>query len=77
MEARIGISVNLFVKDKDALKREIADLYECDVENIDRDYILEYISEHIIAKNTCNDLFVIEGAETDGGLIQSMECVNF
>ena len=36
--------------------------------------MLEYIDRNIKAENTCNDLFIIEGAETDGWLIQNCDC---
>lgn len=75
--SKISILINLIIEDPKALAREIANYYECKVEDIDRDIMLEYISRNIKAENTCNDLFIIEGAETDGWLLQYCDCDKF
>lgn len=77
MSKTIGISINLIVESPEAIAREIADYCECDVEDINEDTIQVFISDHIRAKNICNDLFVIEGAETDGRLVHSCDCDEF
>ena len=56
MSKKISISINLIVEDPEALVREIANFYECKIEDIDGDTMLEYISRNIKAENTCNDL---------------------
>ena len=77
MSKKISISINLIVEDPEALVREIANFYECKIEDVDRDTMLEYIDRNIKAENTCKDLFIIEGAETDGWLIQNCDCDKF
>ena len=77
MSKKISISINLIVEDPEALVREIANFYECKIEDIDGDTMLEYIDRNIKAENTCNDLFIIEGAETDGWLVQNCGCDKF
>ena len=77
MSKKISLSINLIVEDPEALVREIANFYECKIEDVDTDTMLEYIERNIKAENTCNDLFIIEGAETDGWMIQYCDCDKF
>ena len=77
MSKTIGISINLIVKNPEALAMEIANYCECDVDDINKETMQVFISDHIKAKNMCNDLFIIEGAETDGWLVQSCDCEEF
>ena len=71
---KIKIEINLMVDDEKTLLKRIANEYGCEVADIDEEIISEFINDNIVAKNTCNDLFMIEGADTDGWLVQSCDC---
>lgn len=66
----ISLIINIEVPDEEKFKREIYEQYgEVNESNVE-----EFIEDHLTAHNTCNNLFVVEGAngDTDGWLVQ--EC---
>lgn len=68
----IPITINITIEDEEKFKREIYEQYgEVNEENIE-----EFIENHLSAHNTCDDLFVVEGAngDTDGWTVQSCDC---
>ena len=71
---KIKIEINLMVDEEKALLEKIASEYGCEVADINEEIIKEFTNDNIKAKNTCNDLFMIEGAETDGWLVQFCDC---
>ena len=70
---RIGIKVNLIVDDIERFKKVIASEYDCYKEEIPDDIIEDYINKHIVAHNKCGDVFLVEGGETDGWLVQELD----
>ena len=67
----IPITINITIEDEEKFKREIYEQYgEVNEENIE-----EFIENHLSAHNTCDDLFVVEGAngDTDGWTVQSCD----
>ena len=68
----IPITINITIENEEKFKREIYEQYgEVNEENIE-----EFIENHLSAHNTCDDLFVVEGAngDTDGWTVQSCDC---
>lgn len=66
----VSLIINIKVPDEEKFKREIYEQYgEVNESNVE-----EFIEDHLIAHNTCNNLFVVEGAngDTDGWIVQ--EC---
>lgn len=74
---KIEITINLEVEDTQELALAIAREYDCDVSEISHDDVWEFINNHIKAKNTCNNAFMIEGTETDGWLLQRFDASKF
>lgn len=68
----ISIIVNVTIPNEEKFKQKIYEQYgEVNEENIE-----EFIENHLSAHNTCDDLFVVEGAngDTDGWTVQSCDC---
>lgn len=66
----VSLIINIEVPDEEKFKREIYEQYgEVNESNVE-----EFIEDHLTAHNTCNNLFVVEGAngDTDGWIVQ--EC---
>lgn len=66
----ISLIINIEFPDEEKFKREIYEQYgEVNESNVE-----EFIENHLTAHNTCNNLFVVEGAngDTDGWIVQ--EC---
>lgn len=66
----VSLIINIEVPDEEKFKREIYEQYgEVNESNVE-----EFIEDHLTAHNTCDNLFVVEGAngDTDGWIVQ--EC---
>lgn len=66
----VSLIINIEVPDEEKFKREIYEQYgEVNESNVE-----EFIEDHFTAHNTCNNLFIVEGAngDTDGWIVQ--EC---
>ena len=62
------VTINITIVDEEKFKEHIFEQYG----DVDEENIAEYIEEHIKANSTC-DSFVVEGADTDGCLVQSCD----
>lgn len=71
---KVKVTLNLTIEDIGKFKRELLATYGD--KGLDEGDIEEYINDHLVAYNTCNDLFVVEGAngDTDGWTVQSCDC---
>ena len=66
----VSVIINIEVPDEEKFKRKIYEQYgEVDESNVE-----EFIEDHLTAHNTCDNLFLVEGAngDTDGWIVQ--EC---
>lgn len=66
----VSIIIKVVIPDEEKFKRKIYEQYgEVNEENIE-----EFIEDHLTAHNTCDNLFLVEGAngDTDGWIVQ--EC---
>lgn len=64
----VSIIIKIVIPDEEKFKRKIYEQYgEVNESNIE-----EFIEDHLTAHNTCDDLFVVEGAngDTDGWIVQ-------
>ena len=66
----VSVIINIEVPDEEKFKRKIYEQYgEVNESNVE-----EFIEDHLTAHNTCDNLFLVEGAngDTDGWIVQ--EC---
>ena len=66
----VSVIINIEVPDEEKFKRKIYEQYgEVNESNVE-----EFIEDHLTAYNTCDNLFLVEGAngDTDGWIVQ--EC---
>jgi len=64
--------INIQVKDEDRFTKYIANQYNCEESEVDREMIREFLNDHIEMCSTLNDLFVVIGGDTDGWLLNSI-----
>ena len=64
--------INIQVKDEDRFTKYIANQYNCEESEVDREMICEFLNDHIEMCSTLNDLFVVIGGDTDGWLINNI-----
>ena len=74
MEMTIKATIHLTVEDVEKFVKELCKEYDCEVEEIDEEILGEFFEDHIKAGNMCNNLFVVEGGDTDGSILQECDC---
>lgn len=74
MSKNINITIRLNIEDTESLLKEISKYLDCDISEISHEDVEEFIENHISVKNTANNLFLVEGKETDGFLIKECNC---
>lgn len=64
----IPVTINITIEDEEKFKQHIFEQYGC----IKSEYVEEFIDDHLIAHNDCDDLFRVEGCrgDTDGCIVQ-------
>ena len=64
--------ITIQVPDEERFNKYIANYYDCEESEIDREMICEYLNDHIEAHSTVKGLFSIIGGDTDGWLLNSI-----
>lgn len=65
--------INIQVKDEERFTKYIANQYNCEETEVDREMIREFLNDHIDMCSTLNDLFQVIGGDTDGWLLNNIK----
>ena len=68
---QIPVTINITIEDEEKFKQRIYEEYG----EIDEENTKDFIDEHLVAHNTCDGLFLVEGrnGDTDGWIVQDVD----
>ena len=69
---KIIAEITIQVNDEDQFNKYIANYYDCEESEVNRDMIHEFLNDHIKAHSTVDGLFDVVGGDTDGWLLNSI-----
>ena len=72
----LKMTINIQVNDLDDLKSEIAEEYDCAIEDIESEAVLEYFESKIAPAKSKSSTFSVVGGDTDGWFVQHIDRIS-
>ena len=77
MMNRLQVTFNVVIPDTDRFRKAVANYYEMDVKEVfdglHSDLVDEFVSHHLTSVRSKTHVFEIEGIDTDGPFVQSID----